>query len=192
MIQSLNEYVGLLTKALDAVDRGPFDAMVQALIRAQAEDRCIYICGNGGSAATASHMVNDLVKAPAIATGCRPLRAFGLADCIPLMTALANDIDYNHMFARQLDAYGRAGDVLIALSGSGNSPNVLEAAQVARARGMSVIAMTGFAGGKLEALADIHVNIPSDNFGVIEDGHLILEHAAVEILKEALKDAPKP
>lgn len=191
-MQSLDEYVNKLTQALAGVDRTAFNAMVKELVRAQADDKFVYICGNGGSAATASHMVNDLVKAPAAATGCRPIRAIGLTDCVPVMTAFANDIDYTQMFAKQLEAYGRAGDVLVAISGSGNSRNVLEAAKVARAKGMVTIGLTGFDGGKLEGLADIHVHVPCDNFGVAEDAHLILEHAMVEILKDTLRDAPKP
>jgi len=131
-------------------------------------------------------MVNDLVKAPADATGCRPIRAMALADCVPLMTAFANDVSYADAFAKQLEAWGREGDLLVAFSGSGNSENVLEAAQTARARGMTVIALTGYAGGKLKDLADIHVNVPCDCIAQVEDAHLIIEHALVEILKTTL------
>ena len=191
-MESLDEYLGGLTRALEGVDRTAFDAMVDALTRAQAEDAWVYVCGNGGSAATASHMVNDIVKAPATDTGCRPIRAVGLTDCIPLMTAFANDIGYDQMFAKQLEAYGRAGDVLVTFSGSGNSPNVLEAAKVARAKDMTVIAMTGYDGGKLKDLVDIHVNVPCDCMAQVEDAHLVLEHALVEVLKGALRNAPKP
>ncbi len=191
-MKSFDEYVGGLIFALDGIDRDAFDVMVNELKRAQAEDAFVYVCGNGGSAATASHMINDIVKAPATATGCRPIRAVGLADCIPLMTALANDIDYAQVFAKQLEVYGRAGDVLIAISGSGNSANVLEAAKTARAKGMVVIGMTGYQGGKLKDLVDIHVHVPCDCMAQVEDAHLIIEHAMVEILKEALRDAPKP
>lgn len=182
---TLSEYMSGLNDAIQRVDSTAFDAIIEAIQRVHAEDKFIYVCGNGGSAATASHMVNDLVKAPAEASGCRPLRAVGLSDCVSLMTALANDIDYNRMFAKQLEALGREGDLLIAISGSGNSPNVLAAAEVAREKGMKVAAMTGFSGGKLKDLADIHLNVPSTCFGQIEDAHLVIQHAFIEALKQA-------
>ena len=128
---TLDRYLAGLTDVLGRIDRSAFDAVVEALRRVHEADRFIYICGNGGSAATASHFVNDLVKAPAEAAGCRPFRAVGLADCVSLMTALANDIAYAQMFSKQLEALGREGDLLFAISGSGNSPNVVEAARVA-------------------------------------------------------------
>lgn len=180
-----NDYLAGLKTILDKVDGAAVDAVVRAIQDAHVNDKIVYICGNGGSAATASHMVNDLVKAPADASGCRPIRAVGLADCIPLMTALANDIEYAQMFSKQLEALGREGDLLIAISGSGNSANVLEAAKVARAKGMNVIGMTGYNGGKLKDLADIHINVPCNCMAQVEDVHLVIEHAFVEILKEA-------
>ncbi len=183
---TFDSYLAGLRTALDGIDRTQVQRLVDALLAAHAADRAVYVCGNGGSAATASHMVNDLVKAPTDAAGCRPIRAFGLADCVPLMTALANDIDYAHMFSKQVEAYGREGDLLIAISASGNSPNVVEAARVARDRGMVVAALTGFSGGRMKDLADVHVNVPNPCFGQVEDAHMILEHALVELLKEAL------
>jgi D-sedoheptulose 7-phosphate isomerase len=183
---SFESYVKGLMKALKGTDADAIGEAVAAIVGVHAADKVVYTCGNGGSAATASHMVNDLVKAPAEATGCRPIRAIGLADCVSLMTALANDVDYDQMFSRQLEAYGRDGDLLVAISGSGNSANVVEAAKTARNLGMGVVAMTGFEGGKLKELADVHLNVPNTCFGQIEDAHMILEHAIVELLKEAL------
>lgn len=179
-----NDYLAGLKTVLDKVDAAAVDAVVRAIQDVHTNDKVIYVCGNGGSAATASHMVNDLVKAPADASGCRPIRAVGLSDCIPLMTALANDIEYNQMFSKQLEALGREGDLLIGISGSGNSGNVLEAAKVARAKGMKVIGMTGYSGGKLKDLSDIHVNVPCNCMAQVEDVHLVIEHAFVEMLKE--------
>ncbi len=182
---TFDEYLKGLTEALAGIDRNAFDAAVAVIRRVHDADKIVYVCGNGGSAATASHMINDLVKAPAEAAGCRPIRAVGLADCVPLMTAFANDSDYALMFSRQIEAMGREGDLLIAVSGSGNSANVVEAARVAKARGMTIVAMTGFDGGKLADVADVHINCPSSCFGHIEDAHLVIEHAMVEALKEA-------
>ena len=183
---SFKTYVAGLMKSLNGVDLDAVGEAVAAIVKSHASDKVVYTCGNGGSAATASHMVNDLVKAPAEAAGCRPIRAIGLADCVSLMTALANDVDYDHMFSRQLEAHGRDGDLLVAISGSGNSANVVEAARTARGIGMGVVAMTGFEGGELKDLADVHLNVPNTCFGQIEDAHMIIEHAIIELLKEAL------
>lgn len=182
-MSSFNEYVGGLTQVLNQIDGTAFDAIVEALRDAHDRDAMIFICGNGGSAATASHMVNDLVKAPADASGCRPFRAISLTDCVPLMTALANDVDYSQAMARQLFALGRPGDLLVAISGSGNSPNVIEAVNVAREKGMKVIGLSGYQGGKLGPLSDIHLNVPCHCIAQVEDAHLIVEHAVVEKLK---------
>jgi len=183
---TFSKYRKELGRVVAQIDEAAFDAVVDAVKRAQAEDKTIYVCGNGGSAATASHMVNDLVKAPADASGCRPIRAIALTDCVPLMTAFANDIEYAQAFARQLDAYGREGDLLVAISGSGDSANVIEAVKTAKTKGLAVVGFTGFQGGQLGLLCDIHVNVPCDSMAQVEDAHLIIEHALVEVLKEAL------
>ena len=182
---TFSKYCEELTRVLALIDEAAFNAVVEAIKRAQEADKAVYVCGNGGSAATASHMVNDLVKAPADASGCRPIRAFALTDCVPLMTAFANDVEYAQAFARQVEAYGREGDLLVAFSGSGNSANVIEAAKVAKSKGLGIIGFTGFQGGKLGPLCDIHVNVPCNSMAQIEDVHLIIEHALVEALKEA-------
>lgn len=181
---TFSKYCSELTRVLADIDEAAFDAVVDAIRRVQEADKVVYVCGNGGSAATASHMVNDLVKAPSDASGCRPIRAFALTDCVPLMTAFANDVEYAQAFGRQLEAYGREGDLLVAFSGSGNSANVLEAARVAKSRGLAVAGFTGFQGGQLGPLCDIHVNVPCDSMAQIEDVHLIMEHALVEVLKK--------
>lgn len=190
----LDQYIGKLEHALQGVDRDAFTRVATAITRAHSEDRLVLVCGNGGSAATASHMVNDLVKAPAEAARCRPIRAMALTDSAPLLTAFANDLAYSQAFAKQIEALGRPGDLLIALSASGNSENVLEAAKTARAVGITVVGMTGFQGGKLKDLVDIHLNVPCPFIAVVEDAHLILEHALVETLKTTLakKAGPQP
>ena len=182
---TFSKYREELGRVVAQIDEAAFDAVVDAVKRTQADDKTVYVCGNGGSAATASHMVNDLVKAPADASGCRPIRAIALTDCVPLMTAFANDIEYAQAFARQLDAYGREGDLLVAISGSGNSANVIEAVKTAKTKGLAVVGFTGFQGGQLGLLCDIHVNVPCDSMAQVEDAHLIIEHALVEVLKEA-------
>ena len=183
---SLSSYLAELAEVLGRLDGQAFDELVDEIKRVHRDDKVIYTCGNGGSASTASHMINDLVKAPADASGCRPLRAIGLSDCLPLMTALANDIEYAQMFAKQLRAYGRPGDLLIAISGSGNSPNIVEAVKVAKEIGMTVAGFSGYEGGKLRAMADITMHVPCTCMAQVEDVHLMLEHALVEVLKHAL------
>lgn len=188
----LDSYISGLQEALTGIDRQAFDSMIAELVRAHADDACLFVAGNGGSAATASHIVNDFIKGVAWpAKGhenlCRPLRTVGLADCVPLMTAFANDNAYDYMFAAQLQALGRPGDVLLAISGSGHSANVLEAAATAHAIGMKVIALTGFDGGTLGTRADVHVHVPCNSMPQTEDAHLILQHVCVEALKEALQ-----
>ena len=186
---TLSSYLAELTQVLGRLDGTSFDALVAEIQRVHREDKVIYTCGNGGSASTASHMINDLVKAPADASGCRPLRAIGLSDCLPLMTALANDIEYAQMFAQQLRAYGRPGDLLLAISGSGNSPNIIEAVKVAKEIGITVAGFSGYEGGKLREMADIKLHVPCKCMAQVEDAHLILEHALVEVLKHALAPA---
>jgi D-sedoheptulose 7-phosphate isomerase len=187
----LDEYISELLNTLAAIDRNAFDAMVDELKRVHAEDRCLFVAGNGGSAATASHIVNDFIKGAAWPAkgktpNARPLRVVGLADCVPLMTAFANDNDYAFMFAAQLASLGREGDTLLAISGSGNSPNIVGVANAAQERGIKVIGMTGFDGGELGRIADVHVHVPCDSMPRAEDAHLILQHACVEVLKAAL------
>ncbi len=181
---TFDSYLGSLCKAVQEIDSRALSQLVEAICEAHSMDKVVYVCGNGGSAATASHMVNDLVKAPADASGCRPIRAIALTGCIPLMTAFANDLDYSQVFSRQVYALARPGDLLIAISGSGNSANVVEAAKTARTQGLKVAAMTGFEGGRLGGLADIHVNVPCNCIAQVEDAHLLIAHAIVEMLKE--------
>ncbi len=188
----LDEYIAGLQEALSGIDRAAFDTMVSEFVRVQSDDACLFVAGNGGSAATASHIVNDFIKGAAWPASGRkplrkPLRVVGLADCVPLMTAFANDNAYDYMFAAQLEALGRPGDALLLISGSGNSPNIVEAAKTAQMSDMTVIAMTGFDGGEVGRMADIHVHVPCSSMPQAEDAHLILQHACVEALKTALR-----
>jgi len=186
LMTSFSEYIHGLSDVLCKIDPSMVDRLLAALIDVHRRDACVLICGNGGSAATASHMVNDLVKAPADASGCRPFRAIGLVDCVPLFTAYANDVSYASIFSKQVEALGRKGDLLIVFSGSGNSANVVEAAKTARKNGLTVACLTGFQGGEVSKFADIHLNVPCQCMAQIEDAHLIIEHALVEILKQRL------
>jgi len=180
--ESPKEYLAKLAALVGKIDHGSIDALAGLLFQAWEEDRCVFIFGNGGSAATASHQVCDFVKTAAV-EGQRRLRAFCLIDSSGMGTALGNDIGYEETLRYPLETYARPGDVAVAISGSGNSPNVLRACEWARNNGVQVVALTGFTGGKLKDLADLHINVPSDNFGLIEDLHLVIGHSVSQVLK---------
>lgn len=170
-------YAAYLSHLLDTLDWNAVGAFVDALERARADHRTVYFVGNGGSAATASHFATDLGKGTR-APGQPGFRAISLCDNVALMTALANDEGYDRIFVGQMtDVFG-ARDVLVAISTSGNSPNVLEAARFARARGGVVVSLVGFDGGQLPALSDVTVHVRSEKgeYGPVEDLHLILDH----------------
>ena len=158
------------------------DAMVQAYHRGST----VYICGNGGSAGTAGHMVNDLSKG-SIVENKKRLRVIGLADNMSLLTAYANDNGYESIFVEQLKSLWAPGDVLIAISCSGNSPNVVKACEYARANGGQVIGLVGFAGGKLKELSHHPIYFKSHNYGSVEDAQLMFSHLSSQYLYQYIK-----
>jgi D-sedoheptulose 7-phosphate isomerase len=185
------DYIKGLKDVLDRIPLGPVDEIVQAIELARDEQRQIFVIGNGGSAATASHMMNDLCKGTLGHKGDAPwprLRVIALTDNVSLMTAWANDTDYNHIFSEPLKNLAQRGDLLIAISASGNSPNILAAVEAAKQIGVKVIGLTGFGGGKLAKLADISFVVPSDGYGPVEDVHMILDHIITGYLYEKLKE----
>jgi D-sedoheptulose 7-phosphate isomerase len=155
---------------------------LRVLERAHRDRRHVFIAGNGGSAATASHMTNDLQWGLA-RLGAGGLRATALSDNVPLLTAIANDRSYEDVFAVQLETLADAGDVLIVISGSGNSPNVVRAAEVARRMKLVVVGFLGMGGGKLRSMVDVPVVVPSDDYGPIEDVHMMLDHLCTAYLR---------
>ena len=171
----IRNYLKDLRAALDALDLEQVQAARQLIGAARDQGRQVFLCGNGGSAATASHMANDLGKGASYGRDSR-FRVIALTDNVSWMTALANDINYEAIFAEQLRNLGQAGDVLVAISGSGNSQNVLNAVEVAREKGMKTIGWTGFDGGKLAGLADLSIVAGSHHMGRVEDIHTILMH----------------
>lgn len=165
----------------------PGDALARAaavLTAAYSSDRTIYACGNGGSAAISNHLLCDHAKCIRTDTDLMP-RVVSLAANLELITAIANDISYDDVFVHQLQNLGRPGDVLITISASGDSENVVRAAQWARDHGLQTIAMTGFSGGRTGRLADIHLHVEGDNYGVIEDVHQSLMHILAQFIRQA-------
>lgn len=172
------------TTVQELISKTPFeqvDKVVEAMVTAYRADKVIYICGNGGSAATATHFGCDLAKRPIVA-GQPRYRVISLTDNNALMTALSNDIGYEVVFSEQLIPLVRKGDILIGISGSGNSKNVLNAVEVAKQAGATTIGFSGYDGGKLAPAVDISVHVPSFNMAMVEDIHLMLEHAICERL----------
>jgi D-sedoheptulose 7-phosphate isomerase len=169
-------YLDYLAEVLSRMDEREIGAMIEELLRARERGARIFFIGNGGSAATSSHFAND------VSIGSRswdkPFRALSLTDNVPIMTAIGNDYGYDKIFVLQLKTLLQEGDVVVAISASGNSPNVLEAIEYANERGAVTIGLTGFDGGKLRLLARIgvHVATARGEYGPVEDMHMVLDH----------------
>jgi len=182
--QELKNYI---TDCAANVQKTDFDVLAQiadAIFISYRKNR-IFTAGNGGSSATASHMVNDLVK------GCRVnnqpgFDAMCLSDSSALVTCLANDFNYDDIYKIMLETYASPGDIFIVFSGSGNSPNIINACEYAKDAGMFIIGFGGRDGGKMKPLCDICIIAPTDSMEALEDMHLIYEHALVTILRKCL------
>jgi D-sedoheptulose 7-phosphate isomerase len=171
----------------EVLERVPTVAVARAidlLLHARATGRRVYVIGNGGSAATASHFVCDLTKTARLG-GMAPLRAFALADNGALVTAWANDTSYENVFAEQLAGVLEAGDVVIAISASGNSPNIVAALKAASEYGAHTIALVGFDGGVAGRVADVPIHIHSSDYGLVEDTHSAIGHALAHAVRHA-------
>jgi len=171
-------YIGRLESVLKSLDPKQIARVGELLTIARQEGKQVFLCGNGGSAALASHLAVDLGK------GCsrnreKRFRVLSLTDNVPWMTALSNDISYDDVFVEQLKNYAEKGDLLIAISGSGNSKNVLKALQYANQIGCHTVGISGFAGGKLKEMVQDHVHIKAEHMGLIEDGQMIVGHILV-------------
>jgi D-sedoheptulose 7-phosphate isomerase len=175
-IQNLNSYFVRLSETIVKLPIETINRVADAICRAYDDDRMIFLFGNGGSAALASHMACDLGKGT-VKGRTKRFHVLALTDNVPLMTAWANDSRYEDIFAEQLANFVGARDVAFAISGSGNSPNVLRALNVARKAGATTIGLTGFDGGKMGRLCDQCIIVPSDNMQIVEDLHLSVAHA---------------
>jgi D-sedoheptulose 7-phosphate isomerase len=171
-------YFDLHTRVLGELPYSVMDQVVQVLVQAYDNQKTVYLFGNGGSAALASHFACDLGKGTLReCTDGKRFKVLALTDNIPLMTAWANDSSYEDVFSEQLHNFVGPGDVAFAISASGNSSNVLRALRVSRASGAINLGLTGYSGGKMKALCDYCIIVPSDNMQVIEDFHLSAAHA---------------
>lgn len=172
------EYLEGLKKCMDALLLEEVAGIIRLLEEAYREGKQVFIIGNGGSAATASHMACDLGKVilPEEGDAAPRFRVMALTDNTPWITALANDLGYEYVFSEQLKNLLHKGDLVIAISGSGNSPNIIEGIRVAKSLGAKVVGMLGFNGGKAKEMVDASIIVRSENYGYIEDVHLVLDH----------------
>jgi len=182
----IDEYVSAVAHALGQLSRRQVSDVVDALFTCWQHAGCIYVVGNGGSAATASHMMNDLIRGTWL-EGMRSIRAIALTDNVPLMTAISNDTQYDRIFSDLLEALLQPDDVVVAISTSGNSPNVLRAVAVAQRRKARVIALCGNEASPLWTQADIAVTVPADLVGQQEDGHMVVNHAVAIALRRRIE-----
>jgi D-sedoheptulose 7-phosphate isomerase len=169
------QYRNRLANALASIDPGAVSQVIATLAEARRNGRHIFVCGNGGSASTASHFVCDMVKGASFNRESR-FRIMALTDSLPTITAYSNDVSYDCVFAEQLKNFAGPGDVVMAISGSGNSPNVVKAVEYGNSIGCTTIALTGRDGGRLGPLAKIQVHVSDPHMGRIEDGHMIVCH----------------
>jgi D-sedoheptulose 7-phosphate isomerase len=170
-----DSYKSELFRALDSIDLTKVERAIGWFKEARAQEKTIFVAGNGGSASTASHFACDMVKGASYQKSSR-FRIMALTDSLPTLTAYSNDVSYDIVFAEQLKNFARPGDLFMAISGSGNSPNVVRAMEYANSAGCRTIALTGRDGGKLGQLAQLDIRVPVPHMGRIEDGHMIVCH----------------
>jgi D-sedoheptulose 7-phosphate isomerase len=176
------QYFEELQRVVVAISHDSIDQMADALVRAYEAGRVVYTFGNGGSAALASHLACDLGKGTAYCNGGKRFRVLALTDNIPTLTAWANDSSYEDVFSEQLRSFVQPEDVAFAISGSGNSKNVLNALHVARQAGATTLGISGFQGGQMKSLCDICMVVPSNNLQIVEDMHLATAHSIFRIV----------
>jgi D-sedoheptulose 7-phosphate isomerase len=181
-IMNAQQYFEEHQRALAALEHGAIDQIADELVKAYEGGKMMYLFGNGGSASLASHLACDLGKGTAYCNGGKRLRVLALTDNVATMTAWANDFSYEDMFSEQLRNFVQPQDIAFAISGSGNSKNVLNALRVAREAGATTIGISGYRGGEMKSLCDICAIVPSDNMQVIEDLHLAMAHSIFRIV----------
>ena len=174
-------YFEYLASVFERVDQDAVARFIEVLESAREENRTVFFCGNGGSAATASHFQNDLTR-----WRTEPMRVVSLTDNVAVITALANDYGYEHIFVMQLETLLRPKDVVVAISASGNSPNVVNAIEFANRADATTVGLTGFDGGRLAELVDVQVHVPTapGEYGPVEDVHMAIDHLVMSYLWE--------
>ena len=183
--KGIEHYLDKVKTTLDKLDRQDLEKFAEALMKAYLDGRHIFVFGNGGSGSTASHFCGDFLKGVSCGLDKR-FRFLCLNDNVPALLAIANDISYEDVFIEQLKNHLQGNDLVIGISGSGNSMNVVKALQYAKDNGAVTVAMCGYDGGKIIGMADIHVHAPIANMEVTEDVHLVAIHCLKTMMKQRL------
>ncbi len=189
------DYLRAIAGILDQLESGPIMTSTQILLEAYQAGKTVFIAGNGGSAAIASHLACDLEKTVAGPRGrrsARRLRAVSLSDNMATLTAWANDEGYENVFSERLRAHADPGDVLLVISSSGNSPNVLEALRTAQELEMRTIAWVGFSGGAALELSECCVHVEVDDYGMAEGIHGVIGHLVTDLVVQGVRGAQRP
>lgn len=177
----LLSYSSKLSQALEELDEKNLDSVFEALAKSIVSKVTIFTCGNGGSSSIAEHLVCDFIKGAATDSKIEP-KVIPLLST-PVITAVANDIGYEDIFSFQLEKYGKAGDVLLSVSSSGDSPNIIKAIEAAKRMEMLSVSFVGFSGGKAKEISDYTVHVNSNNYGICEDSHHVLMHIFAQYLR---------
>jgi D-sedoheptulose 7-phosphate isomerase/D-glycero-D-manno-heptose 1,7-bisphosphate phosphatase len=177
-------YAAEFARAFSSVDPARMAAAAEILSDAYDRDAAVFACGNGGSASVANHLQCDHVKCVRNGTDLTT-RVFSLSTNVELLSAIANDLSYEMVFRYQLESFARTGDVLLAVSSSGRSPNIVRALEWANENEMRTIALTGFSGGAARELATVSVHVQSDNYGIIEDAHQACMHLLAQYIRQS-------
>ena len=178
-------YIQKEIKVLELLDVNAIELAIRALCEVLETEKNVYTFGNGGSAATASHFANDFNKGVS-EFSTKKFRFICLNDNMATVMAIANDIGYEEVFRSQLDGRIKPGDLVIAISGSGNSPNIIKAVQYAREQGNKIIGITGYDGGELKRISDISLHVPVEDMQITEDVHMIFDHLMMSVISATL------
>ena len=186
----LSGYINEIQKGFESIDIANLGKIVDVLDLAIKRGSTIFTCGNGGSSSIAEHFVCDFLKGASANTTIQPI-IHSLSSCSPTVTAVANDIGYDEVFSHQLERYGNGGDILLCVSSSGNSPNILKALSMAKAKSIETISFVGFSGGSAKNLSENCIHIPIDNYGIVEDVHHSLMHMLAQYIRLKNLNDPK-
>jgi len=186
----LSGYINEIQKGFESIDIANLGKIVDVLDLAIKRGSTIFTCGNGGSSSIAEHFVCDFLKGASANTTIQPI-IHSLSSCSPTVTAVANDIGYDEVFSYQLERYGNVGDILLCVSSSGNSPNILKALSMAKAKSIETISFVGFSGGSAKNLSENCIHIPIENYGIVEDVHHSLMHMLAQYIRLKNLNDPK-
>ena len=178
----LSGYINEIQKGFESIDSKNLEKIVNIIESAIKRDSTIYTCGNGGSSSIAEHFVCDFLKGVSTKSSIQPT-IHSLTSNTPSIMAVANDISYDEIFSFQLEKYGKSGDILICISSSGNSPNILKALSMAKSKNIESIALVGFTGGKAKIISDNYIHVPNKNYGIVEDVHHSIMHMLAQYIR---------